>query len=49
VPNQPEVTELAYSIEASAEGFAPGRVEHFRPAQSWQVVRIVLRKQSAAP
>jgi hypothetical protein len=49
VPNEPKVTEFTYSIEASTEGRAPGKIEHFRPTQSWQVVRIVLRKQSAAP
>lgn len=45
VPNEPRVTELTYSIEVSAEGFAAGKLQHFRPTQSWQVVRIVLRKQ----
>ena len=45
VPNQPKVTELTYAMEASAEGYAPGRLEHFRPVESWQVVRIVLGKR----
>lgn len=47
VPNQPKVTEFTYSIEASAEGFAPAKLQRFQPIQSWQVVRIVLRKQDA--
>ena len=45
VPNQPAVTELSYTIEASAEGFAEAKVEHLRPVESWQSVRIVLHKQ----
>jgi len=44
VPNEPKVTEFTYSIEASAEGFAPAKLQDFRPTQSWQVFRIVLRK-----
>lgn len=45
VENQPEVAEFSYTIEATAEGLAPGVVEHFRPAESWDVVRIVLGKR----
>jgi len=44
VPNQPKVTEFTYSIEAQAKGFAPGKLQNFRPNESWQIVRILLKR-----
>jgi len=43
-PNQPRVTEFSYSLEASAKGFAPTKLTGFRPAESWQVVKLTLRR-----
>ncbi len=43
-PDQPRVTEYAYRLEATAGGFAPAVCEHFRALQSWQVVRLVMRR-----
>ena len=42
VADQPRVTTCSYTIEASADGFAPRVLEGYRPARSWETVRIVL-------
>ena len=42
-PNKPEVTEFSYTITADSKG-ATGEVKGFRPKQSWEVLRLTLKK-----
>ena len=44
-PSTPEVREYDFSIQVSADGFAPNSVNDFRPTSGWKVVRIVLAKK----
>ena len=44
-PNKPEVKRYSFSIDASSDGFVASSVKALRPAESWEIVRIVLEKR----
>jgi len=43
-PNEPDVREYSYTVEASAPDQGKGRVEGYRPTGNWAVVRVKLEK-----
>lgn len=45
VPDEPEVTQYAYSLRVSAPGYAEAVLEDFRPTESWQVVEFTMAKE----
>ena len=44
VENRPEVTMYSYQFKVGAPGYQPALQAHFKPVESWQVVRLVLEK-----